>query len=115
VLPLVDAAACQAWHPARYVLAGWYARAVERWPEVFPRERCLFLFSEEFYADPLVTMKVVFRHLGLVEANMSLLPAARDGGYSEKMPADVEAELRAFFAPRSRRLAELMGRELPWA
>jgi hypothetical protein len=115
VLPLADAAASQAWHPARYVLAGWYARAVERWLEVFPRERCLFLISEEFYADTLATMKDVFRHLALEEASVPLLPAARDGGYSEKIPADVEAELRVFFAPRNARLAELMGRELPWA
>jgi hypothetical protein len=115
VLPLADAAARQAWHPARYVLAGWYVRAVERWLEVFPRERCLFLISEEFYANPLATMAGVFRHLGLADAKVPLLSAARDGGYSENMPADVEAELRAFFAPRNRDLAELLGRELPWA
>lgn len=112
--PLVDAAARQAWHPARYVLAGWYARAVERWLDIFPREQCQFLISEEFYANPAGMMAGVFRHAGLREVPVQPLPTARDGGYSEKMPADVESELREFFTPRNARLAEILGRELPW-
>jgi hypothetical protein len=31
------------------------------------------------------------------------------------MPAETEAELRAFFAPRNAELARLLGRDLPWA
>ena len=110
----MDAAARQAWHPARYVLAGWYARAMERWLDIFPREQCLFLIAEEFYADPTGVMAGVFRHAGLRGVPVQSLPAARDGGYSEKMPSDVESELRDFFAPRNARLAEMLGREVPW-
>lgn len=115
VLPLVDAAARHAWHPARYVLCGWYARAVERWLEVFPRERCLFLVSEEFFADPVAAAARVLGHLGLPEVTLTPRPPARDGGYTDWMPAETEAELRAFFQPRNADLAALLGRELPWA
>ena len=115
VLPLVDAAARHAWHPARYVLCGWYARAVERWLEVFPRERCLFFISEEFYADPLAAGRRVLAHLGLPGEGLKPLPPARDGNYRAGMPAETEAALREFYRPRNAALARLLGRDLPWA
>jgi hypothetical protein len=115
VLPLADAAARRAWHPARYVLCGWYARAVRRWLEVFPRERCLFLISEEFFAEPRATTSAAWRHLGLPDGEVPELAIAREGGYEEAIPAVTEAELRAFYGDRNRDLAELLGRELPWA
>lgn len=114
VLPLVDAAACRAHHPARYLLCGWYARALERWFGVFPREQCLVLISEELFTDPLLTMPEVFRHLGLDGLEAPSLPRARDGGYAGNMPPETERELREFFAPRNRALADLLGRKLPW-
>jgi len=115
VLPLVDAAARQAWHPARYVLCGWYARAVERWLKIFPPEQCLFLLSEEFFADPGGVARQAVRHVGLPDVEIAAPAIAREGGYAETMPAETEAELRAFFAPRNRELAALLGRDLPWA
>ncbi len=115
VLPIVDSAARQAWHPARYVLCGWYARALERWLEMFPRERCLFLISEEFYADPEAGAQQAARHIGLPDGPIATLPVAREGGYQERMPEGTEAELRAFYAPRNAELARLLGRDLPWA
>jgi hypothetical protein len=115
VLPIVDAAARQAWHPARYVLCGWYSRAIARWLEVFPREQCLFLISEEFFADPVSVSQMAARHIGLPDGPIQSLPVARDGGYAERMAPDVEAELRAFYALRNVELSTLLGRELPWA
>jgi len=114
VLPLVDSAACKAHHPTRYVLCGWYARALERWFDVFPREQCLVMISEELFADPAVKMPEVFQHLGLDGMDSQSLPRARDGGYVGNMPEETERELRAFYQPRNRALAELLGRELPW-
>ncbi len=114
VLPLVDAAARQAHHPARYVLCGWYARAIERWLSVFPREQCLFVVSEELLTAPHTAMPAVFRHIGLPATGAPELPKARDGCYAEAMPADTERELRDFFAPRNKELADLLGRDFPW-
>lgn len=115
VLPLADAAACRAHYPARYVLCGWYARALERWFEWFPREQCLVVVSEELFADPAAGMPAVFRHLGLPERPVPELPKSRGGRYGDAIPEEVARELRAFFAPRNRALAALLGRELPWA
>lgn len=115
VLPLVDAASRHAWSPARYVLCGWYARAVERWLEVFPREQCLFLISEEFFADPVGVTQRALNHAGLPPAELKPRPPARDGGYEDWMPAETETALREFYRPRNAQLAALLGRELPWA
>jgi hypothetical protein len=115
VLPLADAAACRARFPARYVLCGWYARALERWFEEFPREQCLVLISEEFFANADDGMRLVLRHVGVACECIPSLPKSRDGGYGERMPAEIERELRAFFAPRNRDLAAMLGRDLPWA
>jgi len=115
VLPLADAAARQAWHPARYVLCGWYARALERWLSVFPREQCLVLISEELFANPAAGMPMVLRHAGLSGTVSHELPRAREGRYGETMPPETEQELRGFFASRNHALSEMLGRELPWA
>jgi hypothetical protein len=115
VLPLVDAAACQAHHPARYVLCGWYARALERWLSFFPREQCLILFSEELLSNPSEHLPSVFRHIGLSAVGVPQLPRARDGKYAEAMPKETEKKLRDFYAPRDEALAALLGRSLPWA
>jgi hypothetical protein len=114
VLPLVDSAACKAHHPTRYVLCGWYARALERWFSVFPREQCLVMISEELFADPAVKMPEIFRHIGLDGMEAPALPRAREGGYVGNMPGETERALREFFRPRNRALAQLLGRELPW-
>jgi hypothetical protein len=114
VLPLADAAACRAHHPSRYVLCGWYARALERWFAVFPREQCLVLISEEMFADPEAGIRAVLRHIGMPEVQLPKMPKSRDGGYADWMPVETERELRAFFKPRNRALATLLERELPW-
>ena len=115
LLPLADAAACKAWHPARYVLCGWYARALERWFGVFPREQCLVVVSEELFADPRDHVTMILRHIGLPADSAVNLPKSREGSYSDSMPQDVERELRDFYAPRNVALAGLLERELPWA
>lgn len=111
---LVASASRSAFNPVRYISAGLYARHVARWLEVFSKEQCLFLVSEEFFADPEGLVQRAFEHLGLPQAEISRLPVARDGGYSEVMDAMVERELREFFAAENAKLAGLLGRDLPW-
>ncbi|MGH8048470.1 MAG: sulfotransferase domain-containing protein [Chthoniobacterales bacterium] len=114
VLPLADAAAMRAWHPARYVLCGWYARALERWFSVFPREQCLVMFSEELFSNPAHGMTAVLQHIGMPMKSLPNLPKSRDGGYDDWMPLETERAMREFFQPRNHALAALLGRELPW-
>ncbi len=112
--PLIDSAMRQAFNPARYVVCGMYARCLERWLEVFSREQCLFLMSEEFFADPLTVAAMARRHVGLSDAPIRELPIARERKNPTPMPASARAMLAEFFAPEDERLAKLLGRELPW-
>jgi len=112
--PLIEAAAKQAYNPVRYVLCGMYARYLERWLEVFPREQCLFLMSEEFFADPVGTALIARKHVGLSEAPIRTLSIARDGGRRDDMPPSARECLSAFYTAENERLAFLLGRKLPW-
>jgi hypothetical protein len=111
---LVESASRNAFNPVRYVWCGVYHEHVLRWLQLFSREQCLFLVSEEFFAKPRETAERVFRHLGLPAVDVVAPGVAREGGYVERMSAETEAVLRGFFEPHNRRLAELLGRELPW-
>ncbi|MGC1481313.1 MAG: hypothetical protein WA771_12455, partial [Chthoniobacterales bacterium] len=112
--PLVESVECVNWNPVRYVLIGIYARMIERWLAVWPREQCLFLLTEEFSATRAETLERVQKHLGLAVRELPELPRAREGKIAELMDAGVEARLREFYAPHNARLAEVLGRELPW-
>lgn len=112
--PLVESVERVNWNPLRYVLTGMYARSIERWLGVWPREQCLFLLSEEFSADREGVLADVQRHVGLSVQELPTLPRARQGKMGE-MGVDVEQRLREFYAPHNARLAELLGRSLPWA
>jgi len=113
--PLIDAASRQAFHPVRYVQSGLYAHVIERWLEFFPREQCLFLFSEDFFRDPVEAVRKAFRHIGLRDTPVSPLPVARDGGgVGTMMPPETMKLLTEFYAPDDARLATLLGCKIPW-
>ncbi len=113
--PLIDCVERVNSNPVRYVATGMYARIVERWLAVWPREQCLFLISEDFFSRPAKTLEAVQGHLGLKVLDLPTVPVARDGKISETMRPETEARLREFYAPENARLARLLGRELPWA
>ncbi len=75
--PLVESVERVNWNPLRYVLTGMYARALERWLDVWPREQCLFLLSEEFSANRDRVLAEVQRHVGLPVRDLPERPRAR--------------------------------------
>ncbi len=113
--PLIDCVERVNSNPVRYVAIGRYARILERWLRVWPREQCLFVLSEDFFARPSETLLDVQRHLGLEARDLPDVPVARDGKIAEVMRPETEKRLRAFYAPENAKLAELLGRGLPWA
>lgn len=112
--PLLEACSRTAASPVRYITTGLYARQLARWFEVFPREQCLVVIAEDFFADPASITRRVWHHLDLEDAPLHDVPSGRIGKYSTGMPADLEHELRAFFAPENARLAELLGQRVAW-
>lgn len=111
---LVDIAARADLPPLRYVTKGCYARSLEPWLKLFPRDRFLFLLSEDFFKDPAAVYRQVFRFLGLRDVDVGPVDALRKGEGGALDPA-LESELRAFYAPHNRTLAELTGLDVNWS
>lgn len=96
-----------------YKSRGLYADQLERWFSFFPRERFHICISEEMFADGPAHVDRVCDFLGV--------PYLRSEEYTQwnarsypRLPKGQEASLRAFYRAHNRRLAELLGRELPW-
>jgi hypothetical protein len=99
-----------------YLSRGDYAPQLERWYSLFGRDRVHVAVSEEFFADPVAVYRGVERFLQLAEWERLgpirpryVLPRPGEGKSGE-----TERTLRAHFAPRIRRVEQLLGRELPW-
>jgi hypothetical protein len=113
--PLCEAALRHSYNPLRYVRCGMYADLLETWWRHFPREQTLVLLSEEFFAAPQAGTDRAWRHLGLEPVPLPRVPRERDSGETDPVPSRAREVLEKFYAPRNRRLAELLGRSLPWS
>jgi hypothetical protein len=112
---LADPRAASASHQHHsYVARGRYAEQVEELWRAVGRHRVLVLFSEDLSVDPVGTMAAVHRFLGLP-------PVAPDTERrwnlraKPDMPAAARARLVEAFRAPDARLAELLGRAVPWA
>ncbi len=106
--------ATEYWRTERgYVWLGMYARFLEDWLTVFPREQLLILPSDELYSDPAATLAKVHAHLGLPDHREAAYPVHLQGRY-EKNRSPLQDRLARFFAPHNQRLEELLGQRLPW-
>ena len=92
---------------------GLYARQLRRWFDAVGRDRVLVIVSEDMYRDEQAAMSDMAAFLGIAPAP---IPDTTRFNYrpAEPMAADVEDELREFYAPHNAELAELLGRDLPW-
>ena len=77
-------------------------------------ERVLVLVSEEMYADSAVAYARVLQHLDLPPFDIGTYYAANFRAPTSSMLPATREELEAFFAPHTRRLEALLGKELPW-
>ena len=102
-----------AWWNYTYRARGRYAEQLERWYVVFPRERLLALFTEELGQDPGTTYRCVLEFLGLERRELPSYPRIFEREYEQMRPG-TRAEVERSFAEPNRRLAALLGRELPW-
>lgn len=97
-----------------YVARGRYAEQLERWFEALGREQVLVLFTTDLDRDPITTMGQVHRFLGLPS-----VPPDVHGRWNKQDTRELAPELRArlheAFAEPDRRLADLLGGDLPWS
>ena len=102
-----------AWWNYTYAARGLYAEQLERWFAVFPEAQVLVLISEEMLEQPAETYLRVLEFLGAERHQLTSYPRIFSRDY-EQMPPATRARLEAFFAEPNRRLAALLGRDLPW-
>jgi hypothetical protein len=102
-----------AWWNYTYVARGRYAEQLERWFASFPREQLLVLFTEELSADTARTYRRVLGFLGVGARDLESYPRIFDRDYPG-MHSVTRARLDKEFEGPNRRLASLLGRDLPW-
>jgi len=103
-----------AWWNFTYLARGRYAEQLERWLEIFPRERLLIVPSEDLLDRPGETYARILEFLGATPHDLESYPRIFSRNYAEMNPATRD-ELCAYFAEPNRRLYELLGRDLGWA
>jgi hypothetical protein len=98
-----------------YLARGRYAEQLDRWFGVFPRDRFLVCFLDDLRDRPDSVLTQVARHLDLppFPSNASTTGVANAGDGSAPPPETLD-HLRGTFEEPDRRLAELLGKELPW-
>ncbi|HYX89257.1 MAG TPA: sulfotransferase domain-containing protein [Gaiellaceae bacterium] len=102
-----------AWWNYTYKARGRYAEQLERWFDVFPRDRLLILPSEELLDEPGRTHARVLEFLGAQPHRLDSYPRVFEREYAPMRP-ETRAALAAEFARPNERLYELLGRDLGW-
>ncbi|MEY2481145.1 MAG: hypothetical protein QOI04_2072 [Verrucomicrobiota bacterium] len=95
-----------------YLDRGFYASQVRRLFEMFGKENCLVLLSEELSAEHEKSMRAVFEFLG-VETSV-IPPAARifEHDYDDKIDIKLAARLTETFSSDIKELERLLDRDL---
>jgi hypothetical protein len=102
-----------AWWNYTYVSRGRYAEQLERWFAAFPREQLLVVLTDELADDTAGTYRRVLEFLGADAHELDSYPRIFDRDYAD-MSAAARSRLEREFAEPNRRLAALLGGELPW-
>jgi hypothetical protein len=100
-------------HHHSYVARGRYAEQLERWFDLFPRERFLIERSEDLFAEPDAVFQRVVRFLELPPFDAGPYETFNKFG-DGRMDPEVEARLIDTFRPENRRLEDLLGRDFGW-
>ena len=111
---LVDTATKADEAPLRYVTKGCYARTLKPWLQSFSRDRMLFIRSEDFFSEPSDVLDKVRVFLGLGPVDFGEVPQLRKAGIKTEVDVDTLKQLRDFYQPWNKMLAELLGEEFCW-
>ena len=103
---------------SEYLSRGVYVDQLVRWSDLFGKEQILALKSEDFFENPLETLKTAQRFLDLPEWEPAPteLPKKRNEGSYDRLgmnPA-TRRRLEEYFEPHNRRLYDFLGVDLGW-
>jgi len=99
-----------------YRSRGIYLNQLQEWHRYFDRRQFLVLKSEEFFANPLTTVRLVHQFLALPEhvPEVRLSAEDRNSASYEPMAPATRRQLEAFFEPHNRRLYQYLGVDFGW-
>jgi hypothetical protein len=103
-------------HEVRLV-RGIYVDHLLRWRRFYSDEQMLVLKSEDFFEEPVETLKSVLNFLDLPqwEPDVSQLRESRhEGNYEQSMDSSTRRRLEAYFRPYNQRLYEYLGVDFGW-
>lgn len=96
-----------------YLTKGIYIDQIERWLDVFPRDRLLVLHSKQLRGDAASAVARVVSFLGLEPHDIEVSTAHNVGSYAA-MSDQTRARLREYFRPHNERLFAFLGEEWDW-
>jgi hypothetical protein len=97
-----------------YFSRGLYAEQLERWFNVFTRDRFFIEASEVLFERPHETLERVCEFLGVGGMDIGRMDPKNVGSYNGVIPHSLHATLVRRYAEPNQRLAKLLGRSLPW-
>jgi hypothetical protein len=98
---------------ASYLARGRYARQLERWMAVFPREQLLILRSEDLYANPASTTSRVTDFLGIPPLTGDVF-STHNATAGPPLRSETRVMLMREFAADNARLAKILGWDPGW-
>ena len=111
----------------KYVSKSIYVDLLLRWSEFFPKEQMLVLKSEDFFENPVESLKPVLDFLGLPDWEPETLEPRDEGGkdkfernkrnkgtYEEGMDPATRERFEEYFEPHNQRLYDYLGRDFGW-
>jgi len=94
---------------------GLYAKQLQRYLALFPREQMHIIISERMFDDPAKEVKKVLAFLGVEDAFLPQdLKPRNVSRFRKDVSPEIYDKLDKYFAPHNAKLAELLGEELPW-
>jgi hypothetical protein len=97
-----------------YLMRSRYAEQLERWLDLFPRERFHFLTLEQLAVDPQGTLDRVHEFLDLPDHSYPRLDAMHVAPRYDSIDAEQRAALADYFRPHNERLYELVEIDFGW-
>lgn len=97
-----------------YFASSLYAVALERWLQVFPRDRLHVIFSEDLFQNPQDTLDRLCDFLGIPTYSIEASVNPNPGGY-DAIDSTLRRELSEYFIPYNQKLADLLQCPVPFA
>lgn len=97
-----------------YLTRGVYSVQLERWLSHFPPDQLLILLAEDLFERTEATYQRISEFLGIDRIRNLDLSNINEGAYEKNIPPAIRMKMQQFFEPHNARLAELIGRPLPW-